>query len=249
MPVINPIAFNLFGIDIRWYGILMATAMLAGVLLAMFRAKKIGISADAIVDLALVVLPAAIVGARAYYVAFEWNQYNGDLLRIINFREGGLAIHGGVMAAVLAGIIYTRWKDLPTWTLADIAAPSIILGQAIGRWGNYINQEAHGGPTDLPWGILVDGVKVHPTFLYESLWNLMVLALLLIFEKKKAFEGEILAWYAVLYSAGRFWIEGLRTDSLMIGPLRTAQLVSLALMVGGIAVIAIGRRKAKKKLG
>lgn len=247
MPTINPVALNLFGLEIRWYGIIMATAMLVGVLLAMKRAKKQGMSGDTIVDLALIVLPAAILGARLYYVAFEWQQYKGDLWHILNFREGGLAIHGGVIAAILAGIVFTRYKKLPTWTLADVAAPSVILGQAIGRWGNFINQEAHGGPTDLPWGIMIEGVRVHPTFLYESLWNLMVFSLLLVFEKKKAFEGELMLWYAVLYSMGRFWIEGLRTDSLMIGPIRTAQLLSLALIVGGSLAIALGRSRTRKR--
>ncbi len=248
MLAINPVALDLYGLEIRWYGIIMAFAMLSGVLLAMYRAKRIGLNPDIIVDLALVTLPSAIIGARLYYVAFEWAQYKGDIWRILNFREGGLAIHGGVIAAILAGLVFTKLKNLPSWTLADIAAPAIILGQAIGRWGNFMNQEAHGGPTDLPWGILIDGVKVHPTFLYESLWNLGVLGFLLWFEKRKAFHGELLAWYAVLYSAGRFWIEGLRTDSLMIGPLRTAQLVSLGLIVLGSLVIAIGRKHAKKTL-
>lgn len=243
----NPVAFNVFGIDVRWYGILMATAMIVGVFLAVRRASKHNISENVMIDLSLVVLPAAIVGARLYYVAFEWSNYAGDWMRIINVREGGLAIHGGVLGALIAGLIYTHYKKLPSWTLADIAAPSVILGQAIGRWGNFVNQEAHGGPTDLPWGIMIDGVKVHPTFLYESFWNLIVFGLLLTFEKKKAFEGELMCWYAVLYSLGRFWIEGLRTDSLMIGPLRTAQLASLGLIVACGAIIVIGRQKSKKR--
>jgi phosphatidylglycerol:prolipoprotein diacylglycerol transferase len=242
--LMNPVAFELFGLEVRWYGIIMASAMLFGVLLAMYRAKKQGHHEDSIIDLALVVLPAAIVGARLYYVAFEWQYYSGNLSKIINMREGGMAIHGGVIAALVAGIFYTKFKKLPTWQYADIAAPSVILGQAIGRWGNFINQEAHGGPTDLPWGIIIDGVKVHPTFLYESIWNIMVLAFLLVYEKKKKFEGELMCWYGALYSLGRFFIEGMRTDSLMVGPFRTAQLISLAIIAFCAGIIVIGRKKS-----
>ncbi len=242
----NPVAFEIFGISVRWYGIIMASAMLIGLALAVYRARPFGYKNDEIVDMAIWVLPSAVIGARLYYVIFEFERYGGDIFRMINVREGGLAIHGGVIGGVLAGYIYTRVKKLNTWQLADILMPSLILGQAIGRWGNFINGEAHGGPTDLPWAIQVDGVAVHPTFLYESIWNLLVFVLLLRFTKKKKFDGEIVCLYMILYSIGRFFIEGLRTDSLMIGPLRTAQLISLLLIAIGLLIIGKVRFKKNK---
>ena len=133
---------------------------------------------------------------------------------MINIREGGLAIHGGVIAGIIVGYLFTKKKNLNFWQIADIVAPSLILGQAIGRWGNYINKEAYGTPTDLPWGILVDGVKVHPTFLYESLWNFGIFFFLMLYKNKKKFNGEVFYLYAILYSIGRFFIEGLRIEVL-----------------------------------
>ncbi len=241
----NPVAFEVFGIGVRWYGIIMASAMLLGLALVVYRARPLGYKDDVIIDLAIWVLPAAVIGARLYYVIFEFERYGGDILRMINIREGGLAIHGGVIGGVLAGYIYTRKKNINTWQLADLVMPSLILGQAIGRWGNFINGEAHGGPTDLPWAIQVDGVAVHPTFLYESIWNLIVFAILLKFTKKKRFDGEVVCLYMILYSIGRFFIEGLRTDSLMLGPLRMAQVISLALIVVGAAII--GKKRFSKE--
>ncbi len=227
----DPVAFELFGLSIRWYGILISLGIVLAALLAIHRAKKENINEERILDLVLIAVPSAIIGARIYYVIFNWSYYEGDFFRMINIREGGLAIHGGVIAGVIVGYFFCKHHRLEFWKMADITAPSIILGQAIGRWGNYVNQEAHGGPTDLPWGIIVDGVKVHPTFLYESLWNFMVCGFLLWYDSKKKFQGELLFLYAILYSIARFFIEGLRTDSLMIGPFRTAQLVSLITIV------------------
>lgn len=244
----DSVAFEIFGISIRWYGIILATAMAIALVLATQRSKDKGYGENTITDLALVVMPSAIIGARAYYVLFELDQYGGDIMKMINIRLGGLAIHGGLIGGLLAGIIYTRIKKLNTWQLADIIAPPLILAQSIGRWGNYINREAHGGPTDLPWGIMVDGVKVHPTFLYESLWNLAVFAVLMWLDKHKTFNGETVCWYMILYSIGRFFIEGLRTDSLMIGPLRMAQLISIAFIAIGSAILIYQKRRASSQL-
>ncbi len=238
----NPIAFSVFGLDIGWYGIIIATGMLLGVVIASKRAKAVGLQEDTIIDLCLYAVPSAILGARLYYVAFSWDYYSKHPMDILKFRQGGLAIHGGIIAGVLVGYIFCRVKKLGFWQLADICAPSLILGQAIGRWGNYVNQEAHGGPTNLPWGIEVNGVKVHPTFLYESLWNFAVFFLLLYIDKKKKFEGQIFIYYLILYSVARFFIEGLRTDSLMIGPFRTAQLISLATIAGAVVLLFIKKR-------
>lgn len=240
----DPVAFEIFGIAIRWYGILLSAGILAGILLAYNEAKRLGHDPEYIIDLALWCVPMAVIGARLYYVIFEWEYYRGDIFKMINIREGGLAIHGALIAAVLTGYIFTRVRKVNFWETADIAAPSIILGQAIGRWGNFVNQEAHGGPTDLPWGIMVDGVKVHPTFLYESLWNLGVFIFLLAYRKKKKAEGEVFLLYGILYSIGRFWIEGLRTDSLMFMGMRTAQLVSAA-TIAGFSALLFYRRKRK----
>jgi prolipoprotein diacylglyceryl transferase len=241
----DPVAFELFGLSIRWYGILISLGIVLATLLAIHRAKKENVSEERILDLVLIAVPIAIVGARLYYVIFNWSYYQGDFLRMINIREGGLAIHGGVIAGVAVGYFFCKRHKIDFWKMADIVAPSIILGQAIGRWGNFINREAHGGPTDLPWGIMVDGIKVHPTFLYESLWNFMVCGFLLWYDKRKKFQGELLFLYGILYSVARFFIEGLRTDSLMIGPFRTAQLVSLITIVV-FGFILFAKRKGKR---
>lgn len=238
----NPIAFKIFGIPIAWYGILISLGILLGIGVASHRARKEGLYKDVIMDLVLIAIPAAIIGARVYYVVFSWDFYGQNPREILNIRHGGLAIHGGVMAGVLAGYFFCRYKKIGFWTLADICAPSIILGQAIGRWGNFINQEAHGGPTNLPWGIDVGGVKVHPTFLYESLWNFGVFAFLLYYSDRKKYRGQIFILYIILYSVARLFIEQLRTDSLMLGPLRVAQLISIVSIVGAVIIGRILRK-------
>ena len=236
-------AFELFGLQIAWYGIIIASAMLIGSIMMMKVGKKYGYKENDILDIVLVALPMAIVFARLYYVAFEWDFYSANPDKILAFRDGGLAIHGGVIGGLIGGFIVCRFKKLNFGDLADMASMPLILGQAIGRWGNFINQEAHGGPTDLPWGIMVNGVKVHPTFLYESIWNVLVFIFLVITFKKRKFYGEHLVKYMMLYSVGRFFIEGMRTDSLMFGPFRVAQLVSLLLIVAGAAFIYYVRKK------
>lgn len=239
----DPIAFRIFGVDIAWYGILISLGILFGIAVATYRAKKEGLYNDVIMDLALIAVPVAIIGARAYYVIFSWDFYSKNPKEILNIRQGGLAIHGAIIAGVLAGYLFCRYKKIGFWTLADICAPSIILGQAIGRWGNFVNQEAHGGPTNLPWGIEINGVKVHPTFLYESLWNFGVFIFLLYYSKKKKYEGQIFILYLILYSIARYFIEGLRTDSLMFGPFRVAQLISIASIIGAIFIGQILRKR------
>ncbi len=236
-------AFQIFGLQIAWYGIIIASAMLIGSLIMMKVGKKYGYNENDILDIVLVALPMAIVFARLYYVAFEWNFYSANPSKILAFRDGGLAIHGGVIGGLIGGFIVCRFKKLNFGDLADMASMPLILGQAIGRWGNFVNQEAHGGPTDLPWGIMIDGVKVHPTFLYESIWNLLVFGFLVVTFKKRKFYGEHFVKYLMLYSVGRFFIEGLRTDSLMFGPFRVAQMLSLLLIVIGAIFIYYVRKK------
>ena len=230
----NPVAFEIFGIAVRWYGIILAAGILCGLLYALREAKRVGMDENLILDLVIFAIPAGIIGARAYYVLFNWDYYSKDPLQMLNIRGGGLAIHGTLIAAVITAVIFAKVKGINFWSLADIASPGVILGQAIGRWGNFINREAHGTPTDLPWGIMVDGVKVHPTFLYESLWNFSVFAVLLWYRKRKKAEGNVFLLYLVLYSVGRFFVEGLRTDSLMLGNIRMAQLVSALAVAAGL---------------
>ena len=244
----DPVAFSIFGLEVRWYGLLIATAVMIGALIAMKEAGRKGIKEETLIDFLLFAVPVAIIFARLYYVIFSWGYYSENPGQILNIRGGGLAIHGAVIGGALVAIVFTRIKKLNFWTLADVSAPSLILGQAIGRWGNFANQEAHGGPTDLPWGIMVDGVKVHPTFLYESLWNLLVFLFLIWYRKKSKVEGEIFLLYVILYSVARFFIEGLRTDSLMLGPFRVAQLISVLTIAVGGAVLFSRKKAAEKKL-
>lgn len=241
------VAFTLFGIDIMWYGILLAIGMLSATFIALKESKRLNIKEDDILNLAMITIPCGIIGARAYYVIFNWSFYSQNLSEILNFRGGGLAIHGGLLAGILAGFIYTKIKKLNFFKVADCVVLGVPLAQAIGRWGNYLNKEAHGGPTDLPWGILIDGQKVHPTFLYESIWNVGVFIFLFLFRKKQKYEGQILINYVILYSIGRFFIEGLRTDSLMLGPLKMAQVISLVFIVVGIISNYVLSRKNKLK--
>lgn len=239
----NRVAFTIFGVDIMWYGILMATGMILGVLLALKEAKRVGIDEDDVLNLALIAIPSGLLGARLYYVIFNWSYYSQNVFEILNFRGGGMAIHGALIGGILSGFIYTKTKGINFFKMADAVMLGIPLAQAIGRWGNYINGEAHGGPTDLPWGIMVDGMKVHPTFLYESIWDLGIFIFLWLFRKNKKYEGQLAISYIILYSIGRFFIEGLRTDSLMIGPLRMAQVISLV----AIIICLLLHKKLSKK--
>lgn len=228
------VAFSIFGIDIMWYGILMAVGMILGTLIAIKEAKRVGIKEDYVLDLAIFAIPIGLFGARLYYVIFNWEYYSQNISQILNFRGGGMAIHGALIGGILTGYVFTKIRKIDFFKMADAVILGMPLAQSIGRWGNFINQEAHGGPTNLPWGIMVDGVKVHPTFLYESVWDLAIFIFLLVFRKKKKYEGQVIVYYIILYSLGRFFIEGLRTDSLMIGSLKMAQVISLVGIIGGI---------------
>ena len=239
------VAFSLCGIDVMWYGILIAIGMMLAVFIATKEAKRVGYNEDYIMDLCLFMIPIGIIGARAYYVIFSWQDYAGNLSEIFNIRGGGLAIHGGIIAGLLTAFIYSKIKKLDFFKLMDIVVLGLPLAQAIGRWGNFINKEAHGGPTDLPWGIIVDGQKVHPTFLYESIWNLVLFAVLMKLRKNKKYQGQLMAVYMTVYSFGRFFIEGLRTDSLMFGPIRMAQFVSLLGIAFGLCLHFILKKRCK----
>jgi phosphatidylglycerol:prolipoprotein diacylglycerol transferase len=250
----GPIVVKLGPIVIRWYGLLIASAVLLGVSLSQYLAKRRYVNPDLISDLSIWLVIGAIPAARLYYVLFQWSEYSQHPQRIIAIWQGGIAIHGAIIGGIIAALIFARLNKISFWQLTDLVAPSLILGQAIGRWGNFFNSEAFGGPTDLPWKLyippdhrpvdLVDFEYFHPTFLYESLWNLMVFALLLTLffralSKKSSLKvGTLFLVYGIVYSLGRFWIEGLRTDSLMLGPLRMAQMVSLGGMTLGLLGLA-----------
>ncbi|NLM07072.1 MAG: prolipoprotein diacylglyceryl transferase [Tissierellia bacterium] len=242
----NRVAFEIFGLPIMWYGIIIATAMAIAYFLVVHLAKKKGISEEIITDWFLWTIPLSVIGARIYYVIFEWENYKGDFFKIINIRGGGLAIHGGIITGIIVTIIFCKKKGLSFWSFVDLIAPALVLAQGIGRWGNFANQEAHGGPTDLPWGIMIEGVKVHPTFFYEFVANVGICIFLLYYSKKKKFEGELFLIYVFLYSFFRYFIEGLRTDSLYVGPFRTAQLVSAIGMGAAVGIYAHRRKKYSK---
>lgn len=243
--------FKLGSFRLKWYGVLIATAVLIGVNLSMRLAKSRSIDPEAIADLAIWLVLAAIPSARLYYVAFEWQNYSQHPEQIIKIWEGGIAIHGAIIGGSIAAIIFAKLKQLSFWQLADVVAPSVALGQAIGRWGNFFNSEAFGRPTNLPWKLYIprdrrpfdylDFEYFHPTFLYESVWNLLVFIVLMwLFIRDNRYQrlrtGSIFLVYVVAYSIGRFGVEGLRTDSLMFGTLRIAQVISLV----GIAAGSIG---------
>ena len=261
----DPIAFQLGPLIVRWYGILMSTAIGIGAILAYREADKQGIDPEHIINLVIVAAPLGFLGARLYYVLFsDLAYYLANPGEILAVWHGGLAFHGALLGGVLGGYLVVRRYKLDFWRLADITAPSLIIGQAIGRWGNFFNQEAYGGVSNLPWAIYIasDGRYHHPTFLYESLWNLAVFGFLLWLRRRGfARKGDVFAAYLGLYSLGRIFIEQLRTDSLMFGPFRVAQLISLLGMAISIWLLrrnrqgqaapapqpASGTRSAKKK--
>ena len=230
----DPIAFEIAGIEIRWYGILIALGMLIAVLLSCKRAAYHNLKEDDVLDVALWSIPIGVIGARLYYVLFNLKYYN-SISEAFNIRAGGLAIHGGLIFGITTAVIVCRLKKINPLNMIDLMIPSVALAQAIGRWGNFFNGEAHGGPTNLPWGIIVDGVKVHPTFLYESIWCLLLFIGLSYFDKyKRRAHGQTFALYCIFYSLERFFVESLRTDSLMIGPFKQAQVISLCAIAFGI---------------
>jgi phosphatidylglycerol:prolipoprotein diacylglycerol transferase len=246
----NSLTIN--GFSIRFYGVLMALGVLLGVLLASRREKRVGVPEETTLNLALLAVPISVICARLYYVIFEWDMYRGDLLAILNVRRGGLAIYGAVLGGVLEGLIYARWKKVSFWCLADLAAPSLALGQAIGRWGNFLNEEAYGVAITNPKYqffpaavyIRANGLWHAATFFYESIWCFLILAFLLGAERKRFFRksGDLFLWYGFLYALERGAVEGLRTDSLYWGTVRVSQLLSL-LVIFAVALAFAFRAK------
>lgn len=246
-------SLGFFGLEIRWYAVFIITGMILAVLFAIWEGKCVGVTADTILDIALICIPVAIIGARIYYVIFQWEEYE-TVWEMFKIWEGGLAIYGGIIAGVAAGLIYCHVRKIPKGELLDLAGFGFLIGQSIGRWGNFMNGEAHGGPTDLPWGMFIENgefsIPVHPTFLYESLWNVLGFVMLFFYRKHKKFKGEIFLLYVVWYGLGRAWIEGLRTDSLYIANtgIRVSQLLAILAVIGGVIIISYKRYKLHKAI-
>lgn len=262
-------SISVFGFEIAYYGMIIGLGVLSGIALAAFLAKRTGQNPDTYYDLATYAVIISIMGARLYYVIFSWDSYKNDLLSIFNLRQGGLAIYGGVIAAIITTYVFAKIKKVSFGLLLDTAGPGLILGQIIGRWGNFFNREAFGGYTDsllamqlpidmvrksdvteqmLEFAEVIDGItyiQVHPTFLYESLWNLGILIIMLLWIKRKIFNGEIFMIYLLGYGVGRFWVEGLRTDQLLIPGigLPVSQVLAAIMAIFAACVIYLKRKK------
>ena len=266
---LNRVAFSLGGLDVYWYGIILALGLLAGMAFAFRYAVDFGIDSDRLVDVVVIGTVCGVACARIYYVAFAPFRYN-SLWEMIDLRDGGIAIYGAVIGAFLFGGLACLWRKVPLLPTFDIVAIGFLAGQGIGRWGNFVNQEAFGTNTTLPWGMYSEGTEaylksvqvtlpagmtvdptapVHPTFLYESIWCLLGFLVLAAFYKKRRFNGQIFLSYIIWYGLGRAWIEGLRTDSLLIGStgLRASQLVAIGSVIVAAVLMVIGLRSAKGK--
>lgn len=261
------------GFTIAYYGIVIGIGIIGGLMLVQWQARRTGQDPEMYLDLAMIAVVLSIIGARVYYVVFAWDMYKDDLLSIFNIRNGGLAIYGGVLTAIATVFVFAKVRKQPFGLLTDTAGLGLILGQVVGRWGNFFNREAFGGYTDnllamqLPVSAVrrsdisadlaahimnvggIDYIQVHPTFLYESLWNLCVLLFLIWYSPKKKFHGEVFCLYLLLYGIGRFWIEGLRTDQLIFfgTGLAVSQMLAVAMVVVSLCIIAMGRKRQKTK--
>lgn len=246
-PYIVRNLFGIIGLDIRWYAVIICAGILAGLYVSTVHAKKRGYNSDMTIDLLLICIPLAIVCARIYYVIFEWDSYKSNPISALYIWEGGIAIYGAVIGSVIGAVIFHKYSKVPFGDILDVGAVGLILGQAIGRWGNFANQEAYGNLiTDpslqwFPYGVYIDSVKEwhQATFFYESMWNLLVFVLLLIYFRKAKHKGNVFVMYLVLYGIGRAYIEGLREDSLWLVPgvLRVSQILSIVLVVFGTAFL------------
>ena len=245
---LSRVACTVLGKDIYWYGIIIAAGMLLGLYFCMKQAPKYGLSEDNIIDTVLWVIPFSIIGARIYYVLFYLDLFrnsDGSINWSSTYRiwDGGLAIYGGVIAGFLTAYLFSRRRKISFWALTDCCVQGLFIGQAIGRWGNFMNREAFGAATELPWRMRLwtsatTYMDVHPTFLYESLWNVIGLLLLyFVVSRARRFDGENTCFYFIWYGLGRFWIEGLRTDSLYLGPVRVSQLLAGISCIAAIAVL------------
>ena len=249
--------FGIQGLDIRWYAVIICTGICAGLVTAFFLAKRRGYNSDMPIDLLLACIPLAIVCARIYYVAFEWDSYKDNLASVFAIWEGGIAIYGAVIGSVIGAFVFSRYSKIPFGDILDIGGPGLIIGQAIGRWGNFVNQEAFGNLITneslqwFPYGVYIEelGEWHQATFFYESMWNLLVFAVLLWYFKRAKRRGNVFVLYLVLYGVGRAFIEGLRTDSLWLipGVVRISQALSIVLVLVGTAYLCIMHKKPQKQ--
>ena len=257
--------FKVFGQDIYTYAIIIALSIVFMIILGLRHGERYGIRQDTIIDLMIFAMPASIICARLYYVIFSWDNYKNNPIEIFNIRQGGIAIYGSVIGAFLTVLIFSKVKKISAMRFLDFGVPYLILAQGIGRWGNFVNQEVFGTNTTLPWGmtspqisaylasheqwlasfgIAVDPAKpVHPTFLYESLWCILVACVLFWLRRRMKYKGEVFFGYLIGYGAGRAFIEGIRTDSLMLGGIRISQLISILAVVGCLIVVIFFRKK------
>jgi phosphatidylglycerol:prolipoprotein diacylglycerol transferase len=248
---INKEAFSIFGWPVYWYAIFITIGFCLGGFLAYRNAEKSGIKSNDVLDIFLFLLPASIVGARLYYIIFSWDEYKDQWMNIFNIHQGGLAIYGGIIAALITTYIFAKKRKINILNLLDLMAPYLALGQAIGRWGNFVNQEAYGYATNLPWRMQIfdtasmSFISVHPTFLYESLWDFILFFFLLWFRRRRKLSGEVMMLYAAIYGLGRCLIEGLRTDSLYFGLIRVSQLVAGVCFVAFLLIFFLRRAKRK----
>lgn len=241
---------NIFGFNIYWYGIIIGMGMVIASAIAFWEFKKKGYKSDDLVDFLLFAIPLGIIGARAYYVIFEWDYYKNNLSEIIAVWNGGLAVYGGVIAGSIVALIFSKIKKIPFLWFADVATCGLFIAQSIGRWGNFINAEAFGSLTQLPWGMMTNGRGPwHPTFFYESMWNLagFLISYFVIHRIAKR-DGCSFAYYLIWYGTGRFFIEGLRTDSLYLyGNIRVSQVVACVSVMLGIGVLCYIKRMKKSE--
>lgn len=247
--LMDRVAFSIGSFDIYWYAIIITCGLILAVAFCMWQARKFDLTVDNVLDILLWGLPIAVVCARAYYVLFKLDHYD-SFAEMVNIRDGGLAIYGGVIGAFVTGFVYCRIKKVNMLALFDLGALGFLIGQCIGRWGNFVNAEAFGEVTDLPWGMSINGYgPYHPTFLYESLWNLLGFILLFLFAKKwMKHHGEVFSLYFAWYGLGRFFIEGLRTDSLYLGPIRVSQLLAAVFFFAGIVFFVLSRKNVIVKI-
>lgn len=245
---INPIAFHLFGVPIYWYAIFIVASLGIAMFAYYKNDKKFGIHYDDIIDLSLILIPISFICARIYYVVFNLENYT-NFAQMLNIKDGGLAIYGGIIGGAITAYLFCKKRNLSFLSLADYIIPYVSLGQAIGRWGNFVNVEAYGGLTNLPWkmGIYTKGgiQYVHPTFLYESIADFLIFLVLIKLSKNRKYEGQLLLTYVISYSFIRFLIEGLRVDSLMLGPFRISQIVSGILFIVAIFCVICLKKKQK----
>ena len=247
---ISPVAFTILGIDIHWYGLIITTGIILAILYCSYLAKKQNIDYNIILDIALYGIPVSVIFARMYYVIFSFESYRDNLVDIFKIWNGGIAIYGAVIGAVLTAYIYCKCKKINVLKIFDICILGVMIGQIIGRWGNFVNAEAYGSVTDSPWRMAIyhygELITVHPTFLYESSWNLVGFIILSLTFKRKKFNGEIFFSYLLWYGIGRFFIEGLRTDSLYFFNFRVSQIVAIVTALIGMILLAYNYKKNLK---